>query len=77
MCFMELPISTSLVDRSLMIRFHMETKDCFTIEKFYQWRFITVYTIGIFRQTDLGQEAIRLTGGDGGPSNGFQTHSNA
>ena len=26
------------------------------------------YTIGIFRQTDLSQEAIRLTAGDGGPS---------
>ena len=31
----------------------------------------------IFHQTDLGQEAIRLTAGDGGPSTGCQTHSNA
>ena len=31
----------------------------------------------IFRQTDLGQEAIRLTAGDGGLSTGCQTHSNA
>ena len=31
----------------------------------------------IFRQTNLGQEAIRLTAGDGGPSTGCQTHSNA
>ena len=31
----------------------------------------------IFPQTDLGQEAIRLTAGDGGPSTGCQTHSNA
>ena len=30
----------------------------------------------IFRQTDLGQEAIRLTAGDGGLSTGCQTHSN-
>ena len=77
MCLMELPIPTSLVDQSPLIRFHMEMKGCFTIEKLYQWRFVTVYTIGIFRQTDLGQEAIRLTEGDGGPSTGFQTHSNA
>ena len=34
-------------------------------------------TMGIFRQTDLSQEAIRLTAGDGGPSTGCQTHSNA
>ena len=34
-------------------------------------------TIGIFLQTDLGQEAIRLTAGDGGPSTGCQTDSNA
>ena len=77
MCLMELPIPTSLVDRSLLIRFHMETKGCFTIEQLYQWRSVTVYTIGIFCQTDLGQEAIRLTAGDGGPSTGCQTHSNA
>ena len=31
----------------------------------------------IFRQIDLGQEAIRLTAGDGGPSTGCQKHSNA
>ena len=31
-CLMELPIPTSLVDRSLLIQFHMETKGCFTIE---------------------------------------------
>ena len=61
MCLMELPIPTSLVGRSLLVRFHMETKGCFTIEKLYQWRSVTVYTIGIFHQTDLGQEAIRLT----------------
>ena len=36
MCLMELPIPTSLVDRSLLTRFHMETKGCFTIEKLYQ-----------------------------------------
>ena len=77
MCLMELPIPTSLVGRSLLVRFHMETKGCFTIEKLYQWRSVTVYTISIFRQTDLGQEAIRLTAGDGGPSSGFQTRSNA
>ena len=47
------------------------------IEQLYQWRSGIVYIIGIFRQTDLGQEAIRLTAGDGGPSTGFQTHSNA
>ena len=35
------------------------------------------YTIGIFRQTNFSQEAIRLTAGDGGPSAGCQTHSNA
>ena len=69
MCLMELPIPTSLVDRSSLTRFHMETKGCFTIEKLYQWRF--------FRQTDLGQEAIRLTAGDGGQSTGCQKHSNA
>ena len=39
MCLMELPIPTSLVDRSILTRFHMETKGCFTIEKLYQWRF--------------------------------------
>ena len=55
MCLMELPIPTSLVDRSLLTRFHMETKGCFTIEKLYQWRSVTVYTIGIFHKTDLGQ----------------------
>ena len=66
-----------IVDRSLLTRVRMETKDCFTIEQLYQWRSVIVYTIGIFRQTNLGQEAIRLTAGDGGPSTGFQTHSNA
>ena len=35
------------------------------------------YTIGIFRQTNFSQEAIRLTAGDGGPSTSCQTHSNA
>ena len=35
------------------------------------------YTIGILRQTNLSQEAIRLTAGDGGPRTGCQTHSNA
>ena len=34
------------------------------------------YTIGIFWQTNLSQEAIRLTAGDGSPSTGCQTHSN-
>ena len=53
-------------DRSLLTRFHMETKGCFTIEQLYQWRSVIVYTIGIFRETDLGQEAIRLTASDGG-----------
>ena len=43
MCLMELPISTSLADRSLVTRFHMETKGCFTKEQLYQWRFVTVY----------------------------------
>ena len=76
MCLMELPIPTSLVDRSLLTRFHMETMGCFTIKQLYQWRFVTC-TIGIFRQTDLSQEVIRLTAGDGGPSTGCQTHSNA
>ena len=37
---------------------------------------LSPYTIGIFRQTDLSQETIRLTAGDGGPSNGCHTHSN-
>ena len=36
MCLMELPIPTSLVDQSPLIRFHMEMKGCFTIEKLYQ-----------------------------------------
>ena len=31
----------------------------------------------IFRQTNFSEEAIRLTAGDGGPSTGCQTHSNA
>ena len=78
MCLMELPIPTSLVDRSLLTRFHMETKGCFTIEQLYQWRFVTCRpTIAIFCQTDLSQEAIRLTAGDGSPSPGCQTYSNA
>ena len=34
------------------------------------------YTIGIFRQTNLSQEAIRLTACDGGPSTGYHTHLN-
>ena len=34
------------------------------------------YTIGIFRQTNFSQEAIRLTTGDGGPSTSCQAHSN-
>ena len=80
MCLMELPIptTTSLVDGFLLTRFHMETKGCFTIEQLYQWTFVTcICIIGIFRQTDLSQEAIRLTAGDGGPSTGCHTHSNA
>ena len=40
---------------------------CFTIEQLYQWRYST-YTIGIFRQNNFSQEAIRLTAGDGGLS---------
>ena len=46
---------------------------------YYKKSFINgdLYTVGIFRQNDLGQEAIRLTAGDGGPSTGCQTHSNA
>ena len=71
MCLMELAIPSSLVDQSLLTRFHIEMMGCFTIEQLYQW------TISIFRQTDLNQEAIRLTAGDGGPSTGCQTHSNA
>ena len=67
MCLMELPIPTSLVDRSLLTQFHMETKGCFTIEQLYQFTFVTcICIIGIFRQTNLSQEAIRLTAGDGG-----------
>ena len=62
-----------IVDQSLLTRVHMETKGCFTTEQLYQWRSVIVYTIGIFRQTDFGQEAIRLTARDGGPSTGFQT----
>ena len=31
----------------------------------------------IFCQTNLRQEAINLTAGDGGPSTGCQTHLNA
>ena len=74
MCLMELPIPTSLVDRSLLIRFHMETKGCFTIEKLYQWRFVTVY----YRHFPPDRiRSRRLTAGDGGPSTGCQTHSNA
>ena len=69
MCLMELPIPTSLVDRSILTRFHMETEGSFYYRK--------VLSMEIFRQTDLGQEAIRLTAGDGGPSTGCQTHSNA
>ena len=34
---------------------------CFTIEQLYQWRYST-YTIGIFRQINFSQEAVRLTG---------------
>ena len=40
---MELPIPTSLVDRSLLTQFHMVMMGCFTIEQLYQWRFVTVY----------------------------------
>ena len=65
MCLMELPIPTSLVNRSPLIRFHMETKGCF---KSFINGDVSQYTIAIFCQTDLGQEAIRLTGGDGGSS---------
>ena len=70
-------IPTSLVDLSILTRLHMETKGCFTIEQLYQWTFVTcICNIGIFRQTDLSQEAIRLTAGDGGQSTGCHTHSN-
>ena len=43
MCYMELPIPTSLVDQSLLTQFHMKIKPCFTIGQLYQWRFVTVY----------------------------------
>ena len=39
-------------------------------EKYFNLRIngdLSPYTIGIFRQTNLSQEAIRLTTGDGGP----------
>ena len=63
MCLMELPIPTSLVDRSLLTRFHMETKGCFTIEQLYQWTFVTcICTIGIFRQTNFSQEEVKQQG---------------
>ena len=77
MCKMELPIPTSLVNRSLLTQFHMEMMGCFTIEQLYQWIFVTVYTIGIFRLIRLNQEGIRLTAGDVGPSTCCHTHSNA
>ena len=64
---MELPIPTSLVDRSLLTQFHMEMMGCFTIEQPYQWRFVTVY-YRHFPPDQLSQESIRLTEGDGGPS---------
>ena len=35
------------------------------------------FTIGIFRQTNFSQEAIRFEAGDGGPNTGRQTHSTA
>ena len=41
----------------------METMHCFTIGQFYQWEFVTD-TIGIFRQTNQGQEAIRVSTGE-------------
>ena len=63
MCKTELPIPTSLVDWSHLTLFHHGD--------------MSPYTIGIFRQTNFSQEAIRLTAGDGGPSTGCQTHSNA
>ena len=44
---MELPIPTSLVDRSLLTQFHMEMMGCFTTEQVYQWRFVTVYILGV------------------------------
>ena len=69
MCLMELPIPTSLVDRSILTRFHMDPEGLFYYRK--------ALSMEIFCQTDLGQEAIRLTAGDGGPSTGCQTHSNA
>ena len=62
---MELPMPTSLVDRSLLIQFHMEMMGCFTTEEVYQWRFVTVY-YRHFPPDQLKQEGIRLTAGDVG-----------
>ena len=31
MCLMELPFPASLIDRSLLTEFHMETKGCFGV----------------------------------------------
>ena len=75
MCLMELPIPTSLIDLPLDRISHGN------VGLFYYRTALSMEichsTMGIFRQTDLSQEAIRLTAGDGGPSTGCQTHSNA
>ena len=74
MCLMELPIPTSLTNRSHLTRFHMERMGFVTIEQLNGD--LSQYTICIFRQTDLNQGTIRLTAGDVGPSTGCHTHSN-
>ena len=59
MCLLKL--STSLVDRSLLTRFHKEMMLCFTIEQLYQWRFVTVYYQHFPPdQPTVNQEGIRL-----------------
>ena len=88
---MELPIPTSLVDRSLLTQFHMETMCCFTTEQVYQVKSCDkrVQTPGRFINGDLSQykvhfppdpltpEGIRLTAGGVGLSTGYHTHSKA
>ena len=74
---MELPVTTSLLDQSLLTRFQMETKGCSTIEQLYQWRFrLAEYDRHFLPDRLKPTEAIRLTAGPSRPT-GFQTHSKA
>ena len=59
MCLMKLPIPTSLVDRSHLTRFHMETMVCFTIEQLYPWRFVTMYTLAQLVKASVGQADVQ------------------